>query len=125
MTPETAPLWAYPVNPTASDTKALPDTSLKHVPGSQIAFYLKDLGNRNRAPGWHPEYHTPMPDVVLLGNGKDVSACANCHLPTGAERPENASLAGLSKGYLINQIAEFKSGTRSSSVPGRPPRLYG
>ena len=84
VTPETAPSWAYPVNPPASDTKALPDTSLKHVPGSQIAFYLKDLGNRNRAPDWHPEDHTPMPDVVLLGDGKDVSACGYCHLPTGA-----------------------------------------
>ena len=41
-----------------------------------------------------------------------------------AEGPENADLAGLPKNYIIRQMADYKSGARSTAVPGRvPPSL--
>jgi cytochrome c553 len=35
--------------------------------------------------------------------------------------PENADLAGLPKNYIIRQMADYKSGARSTAVPGRVP----
>src|SRR6185312_11136910 len=45
------------------------------------------------------------------------SACAYCHLPSGAGRPENASLAGLPVDYIVAQVADMKSGARTSAEP--------
>lgn len=58
-----------------------------------------------------------MPEVVAHGRKPDVYACAYCHLPNGLGRPENASLAGLPSGYIVQQLADFKSGARKSSEP--------
>src|SRR6476661_7194971 len=50
--------------------------------------------------------------------------------PAGSDRadgpggPENADLAGLPKSYIIRQMADYKSGARSTAIPGRvPPKL--
>ena len=38
--------------------------------------------------------------------------------------PENADLAGLPKSYIIQQMADYKSGARGTALPGRtPPKL--
>jgi cytochrome c553 len=45
-------------------------------------------------------------------------------LPNGLGRPENASLAGLPAAYIVQQVADFKSGARKSSEPrGLPATL--
>jgi len=46
-------------------------------------------------------------------------ACGYCHYPNGQGRPENSSLAGLSVGYITQQIADYRNGLRKSSEPGR------
>jgi cytochrome c553 len=46
------------------------------------------------AVDWYPGDHTAAPNAVLHGSGK-AGACGYCHLPNGAGRPKNASLAGL------------------------------
>jgi cytochrome c553 len=70
------------------------------------------------APDWFPESHSPMPEVVARGRAPDVYACGYCHTPGGQGRPENASLAGLPAPYIVQQMADFKSGTRHSAWLG-------
>lgn len=56
-----------------------------------------------------------MPAIVAHGRKADVYACGYCHLPNGQGRPENSSLAGLASDYILQQLADFKSGARKSS----------
>ena len=51
-------------------------------------------------------------------------ACGFCHRADGPGGPENSSLAGLPAAYIVQQMADFKSGARTSSVLQRdPPKL--
>src|SRR6476660_7038346 len=114
------PPWAYAVNP--PDFKApADDGSLRHVPGSTVAFTLTQVRNGFLSPDWHPEDHPPLPEVVAHGRKPDVLACGYCHRAEGTGGPENTALAGLPAAYIIQQMADFKSGARNSSVPGRAP----
>lgn len=63
-----------------------------------------------------------MPDAVGKGRPPQVYACAYCHLPNGAGRPENTSIAGLSAAYIREQMAAFKNGDRPGSQPKRGPQ---
>lgn len=62
-----------------------------------------------------------MPEIVAFGRKPDVLACGHCHRADGSGGPENADIAGLPVDYFVRQIADFKSGARKSSVPGRIP----
>lgn len=117
---EVPPAWAYPVNPPDSKP-AVDDGSLRHVPGSTQAYTLSQLRDYFMAPDWHPDDHTVMPDVVALGRKPEVYACGFCHRAGGQGGPENASVAGLPAAYIVQQMADFKSGARKSSVPSRLP----
>jgi len=115
---EAPPAWAYPVNP--PDFKLPPDDgALRRVAGSNAAFTLTQLRDRFFAPDWHPGDHPPMPDVVSRGRKPDVFACGFCHRADGPGGPENSNLAGLPAGYIVQQMREFKSGARQTSVPQR------
>lgn len=63
-----------------------------------------------------------MPGIVARSRQPRVYACAYCHLPNGAGRPENADLAGLSASYLKAQIAAFRADQRVGSEPKRAPQ---
>jgi len=110
------PPWAYPVNPPGTQP-APDDGTLKHVPGSDAAFTATQIRDLYNVPDWHPDNHPPMPDPVAHGSRPGVFACAYCHLPNGLGRPENSSLAGLPAAYIVQQVADFKSGARKSSEP--------
>jgi cytochrome c553 len=117
---ETPPPWAYPVNP--PDFKPSPDDGqLKHVPDSAAAFTVDQTRDRFFAPDWHPADHPPLPEIVAHGRKPDVFACGFCHRADGPGGPENASLAGLPAAYIAQQMADFKSGARATSVPQRAP----
>jgi cytochrome c553 len=90
---------------------------VEHVPGSAIGLTPSQMHASNGVPDWFPNNHPPMPEVVSHGRPPYVQACAWCHLPNGQGRPENASLAGLSEGYILRQIADFKDGLRKSGAP--------
>jgi cytochrome c553 len=62
-----------------------------------------------------------MPEVVVHGKKPDVLACGYCHRAEGTGGPENTSLAGLPAVYILQQMADFKSGARKTSVPERGP----
>src|SRR5262245_4089052 len=110
------PAWAYPVNP--PDFKPHPDDGiLRRVPGSTATYSLGQLRDRFIAPVWHPEDHPPLPSIVAQGRKPNVFACGFCHRADGPGGPENSSLAGLPAAYIVQQMAEYKSGVRTTSVP--------
>jgi cytochrome c553 len=117
------PAWAYPVNP--PDFKVQPDDGApRHVPDSTAAFTLTQAGDLFFALDWHPSDHSPLPDIVAHGRKPDVMACGVCHRADGPGGPENTGIAGLSAQYIVQQMADFKSGARTTSVPQRiPPQL--
>jgi cytochrome c553 len=120
---EAPPAWAYPVN--LPGLKPAPDDGIpRHVPDSDAAFTLTQIRDLNFAPDWHPGDHPTLPDIVARGRKPDVLACGSCHRADGSGGPENAKLAGLPAVYIVQQMADFKSGARTTSVPERlPPQL--
>lgn len=117
---DSPPAWAYPVNP--PDFKPAPDDgTLRRVPDSTLTLTLPQVRDRFFTPDWHPSDHPPMPEVVARGRKPDVSACGFCHRTNGAGGPENANIAGLPVDYIIQQLADFKSGARKSAVQKRAP----
>jgi cytochrome c553 len=117
---ENPPAWAYPVNP--PDFKPTPDDgTLRHVPDSTAAFTLTQLRDRFFGPDWHPGDHPPMPEIVAHGRKPDVFACGFCHRADGPGGPENAALAGLPAAYIVQQVSDFASGARKTSMPERVP----
>ncbi|MDB5620225.1 c-type cytochrome [Tardiphaga sp.] len=115
--PESILFWAYPWDTTFNPPPA--DDVLQRLPGSAAAYSSVQSRNLFLAPDWHPDDHPPMPEIVALGRKPDVRACGSCHRADGAGGPENASLAGLPAAYMVQQIADFKNGTRKFSGPPR------
>jgi cytochrome c553 len=119
--PGSFPAWAYPWAP---DFKAAPDDGVpRHVPDSAAAFTVAQERDLFFAPDWHPDDHPPMPDVVAHGRPPEVRACGACHRVEGTGGPENASLAGLPAAYIVQQMADYKSGARKFAGPQRSPAL--
>ena len=114
------PAWAYPVNP-LSLTESADDGSALQVPDSDARFTLNQIRDLNFCPDWHPDDHPPMPEIVARGRKPAVLACGSCHRADGSGGPENARVAGLPAAYIAQQMADFKSGARKTSVSGRNP----
>jgi cytochrome c553 len=117
-TPPAVPAWVFPLNP-PEPAVAEPFDRVKplHMANSKVTYTEAQLNDLFAAPDWRPDSHSPMPKVVSHGNPPDVYACGYCHTPTGQGRPENASLAGLPAQYIIQQVADFKSGARHTAGP--------
>lgn len=115
------PPWAFPVDPPGLDEGLRDDGKLRHVPDSEVGFTLRQVCDSFLSPDWHPHDHPPMPEIVAHGKKPDVLACGYCHRAEGTGGPENTSLAGLPAVYIIQQMADFKSEARKTSVPERGP----
>lgn len=109
------PLWAYPDN--FSQGGGAKHAEVEHLPGSKASYTRGEIGDIFVVPDWYPDAHPPMPEIVAHGRKPDVFSCGHCHLPNGQGRPENASVAGLPAGYIIQQMADFKNGLRTGSDP--------
>jgi len=115
------PEWAFflPSTETAK-VNALPRSDSPaewSAPGSRKSYTRSQLQDVLNPPDWYPDEHPPMPDIVARGQrtGADNPAalpCALCHLPNGSGHVESASLAGLSASYIVQQFADFRSGSR-------------
>lgn len=104
------PEWAYPTAPPGG---AQPDNTVKKtLPGSTKSYTAAQINDRFGPPDWYPEDHKPMPDIVANGKKPNAFACDLCHLTSGAGHPESAGIAGLPYGYILRQMAEFRSATR-------------
>jgi cytochrome c553 len=119
------PPWAFTVNPPATPgaTPAPVDPAPKQLPGSTASFTVAQTRDAYNPPDWHPADHPPMPDAVAHGRPKEMRACGFCHLANGFGRPENAGLAGLPVAYIVQQMADFKSGDRKTSEPKMGPPM--
>jgi cytochrome c553 len=114
------PYWAFAVDPPNTPDKRTGDAP-QHVPHSDQSFTLSQIADLFTPPDWHPKGHPTMPEVVAHGQKPNLYACGYCHLPNGLGRPENASLAGLPVGYITQQMAAFKNGSRKTSEPRHLP----
>jgi cytochrome c553 len=103
------PDWAFPVadkvQPPSKD-----DDQPKTVTGSTKSYTQKQIDDLKNPPDWFPDMHPPMPDVV--GRGTAIFACGSCHLPIGTGHDESAYVAGLPASYFVQQMKDFKGGTR-------------
>ena len=121
----TLPIWAYPVPaplPVKNDaaprvSTSVPGDEIKHATNSEVGYTVKQTKDLFSVPDWFPNSHPPMPSIVSQGRKPDVGACGYCHLPNGLGRPENQSIAGLPKAYILEQVEDFKTGLRHSSEP--------
>jgi len=115
---DAVPSWAYPVNPPRTATPTPDSVKPLQVPNSKVSFTQAQLTDFFAAPDWYPGSHGAIPAIVSRGVAPKVFACGYCHSPTGQGRPENASLAGLPAEYIVQQVADFKSGVRRSAWHG-------
>jgi cytochrome c553 len=120
------PAWAYgfpqpgaPAAPAGGGrgAPAAPDTSPKHLAGSDLEFTLAQIRDGFGPADWFPGDHPTMPEIVAHGRRPDVRACALCHYPNGKGRAENAPISGYPVGYFIQQMNDFKNGNRKSAEP--------
>jgi hypothetical protein len=91
------------------------------VTDSSLTMTLSQVRDLFVAPDWHPGDHPTLPEVVARGR-KGVRMRL-CHRADGPGGPENATLMGLPTDYIKQQIADFRSGARKSSVMNRAPTL--
>ena len=127
MAADALPFWAYGVPPApagapagrggAAAAPAPDDGSMKHLPGSSLAFTVTQIRDGFGPADWFPGDHPAMPDIVAHGKKPDVRACSLCHYPNGKGRSENAPVAGFPVSYFIQQMNDFKSGARKSAEP--------
>jgi len=141
--PPDKPTWAYAVAPGAGiagaprgnrgaggaaaaaqpggrQGRGAPDPTPRSMPGSRLTFTAAEVRNGFGPADWFPEDHPSMPEIVAHGHQPDVRACGFCHMPNGKGRPENAPVAGLAKGYIVQQLLDFKSGTRKTAELRKP-----
>lgn len=106
------PAWAFP-NPDANPPAGAEASSgpIK-VPGSMKSYTQKEIDDLSNPPDWFPDEHGTVPQIVRSGAADKGLACGSCHLFTGSGHPESANLAGLAADYIVQQMADFKSGDR-------------
>jgi cytochrome c553 len=127
LTPIEQPDWLFPLIPRAAAEAEMPKATaarpeaeeLLEIPDSSEKFTRSRINDPFNAPDWRPASHGPMPEVVAKGRKPAVMACAFCHTPTGQGRPENSSLAGLSEGYIRQQLLDYRAGRRKAVGPDR------
>ena len=116
---DSVPAWLYPsAPPTASPV--FDSVVPIHLPRVRVAFTESQLHSLYFAPDWDPSAHPAMPEVVAHGRQPALFACAYCHMPDGAGRPENVQLAGLPAAYIVQQVADMKSHARGSAWKAGP-----
>jgi cytochrome c553 len=116
--------WAYAVPPAPiPPPPATDETAVKQIPGSTQSFTVKQLRDTGNPVDWFPNDRPPMPAIVAHRRSPGVNpwigSCGLCHYPNGKGRPENAGVAGLPEGYILEQLADFKNGARKTADPGK------
>lgn len=117
---DTPPAWAY-VIPAPGLKPPADDGTIRRVPGSTVGYTLTQLRDFFMSADWHPGDYPVRPDVIARGRKPDLFACGVCHRADGPGGPENANLTGLPASYMVQQMRDFKSGARKSSVPTLVP----
>lgn len=105
------PAWAYPA-PDANPPAGAEASGPVKVPGSTKSYTQKEIDDLANPPDWFPDEYKSAPTIVRSGAADKGFACGSCHLFSGGGHPESANLAALSADYLVQQMADFKSGDR-------------
>ncbi len=92
------------------------------MPDSTAGYTVTQLRDLFAAPVWHPGDHPLLPPIVAQGRKPAVFACGVCHRADGPGGPENANIAGLPAAYIVQQMADYKSGARTTAMPERAPQ---
>jgi cytochrome c553 len=108
------PGWAFPFGEQVAKSLRKEEPGPLKVPGSAKTYTEAQIDDGFNPPDWFPDEHPPMPQVVARGAGKDVRACANCHLTTGMGHPESAIVTGFSVSYFMRQIEDMRNGDRKT-----------
>jgi len=116
--------WAYAVPPAPlPPPPPVDETAVKQIPGSTQSFTMKQIRDTGNPVDWFPGDHPPMPSIVAHRRSPTanpwIGSCGLCHYPNGKGRPENAGVAGLPAGYILEQLADFKNGARKTADPGK------
>lgn len=111
--------WAYLWNDSVHSQP--PDPQPVQIPGSTMKYSVQQARNMFSTVNWFPEAHPLMPAVVEFGRKPDLRACGGCHRAEGTAGADSASIAGLPAAYIVQQMADFKSGARQSALQSRPP----
>ena len=103
--------WAFPVI-----AKVLPprQEGERQVPGSTKTYTTAQIDDLLNPPDWFPDEDAPRPASVMKGKGV-VFACGACHLMSGHGHPESADLRALTATYIMEQMADYKSGVRKDA----------
>jgi len=95
-----------------------PKDVVHKLPDTSRTFTEYDIHFDYGPADWYPEDHPAMPEIVARGRESDtLRACALCHYPNGQGKPENAPVAGLPAAYILQQLQQFRDGTRRSADP--------
>jgi cytochrome c553 len=100
--------WAFPLK---VDREFPEDPAVKTLAGSTKKYTEAEIDDLLNPPDWFPEAHPAAPPIVLKGHG-DAMACGACHLMSGLGHPESSDLTGLTVEYMMQQMADFRSGAR-------------
>jgi cytochrome c553 len=106
--PPREPAWAFPVQ--AGSLPPEPPGP-KTVEGSTKQYTPQQIDDLLNPPDWLPDTHKPAPGIVQKGHGGAL-ACGACHLMSGFGHPESADLTGFTADYFVQQMNDFKAGTR-------------
>jgi len=110
--PPRDPTWAFPIQNGSVPAESPGPKSLE---GSTKQYTPAEIDDLRNPPDWFPGAHRPAPSIVQTGHG-DALACGACHLMSGLGHPESADLTGFTADYLLQQIDDFKAGTRTDSA---------
>lgn len=106
------PAWAFSGPDASPPAGVQPRTGPIQVTGSTKSYTEKEIADLGNPPDWFPDEHGTVPQIVRSGASDKGFACGSCHLFTGYGHPESANLAGLSADFIVQQMADFKSGDR-------------
>jgi cytochrome c553 len=104
--------WAFPVI-----NGALPaeEPTPKSLAGSTKTYTPAQIDDLLNPPDWFPGEHAPAPPIVQKGH-MGALACGSCHLMSGQGHPESAGVGGFTAAYVMQQMADFKSGVRKDAA---------
>ena len=83
----------------------------------QISGMAKHFASQTPARGTVPNPQPAAAGKALYDEGNratGVPGCVGCHMPGGAGHERYPRLAGQSEAYIVQQLTDFKSGTRSN-----------
>jgi cytochrome c553 len=97
-----------------------PNNTPRTLAGSDRTFTVAQINARYNPADWFPNDHPSMPEIVAHGKeANGVRACGICHLPNGKGLMQNGSVSGLPRGYILQQLGDFKSSKRHTADPNK------